>query len=102
MIDDKIDTSNRERLRKHKWLSKEYGYVDLSTMTLNFVLAVKKYWEEIERPRLIKKVDNVIIAVRKMPESQLRGQAIIKNQRRVNVIKMNDDLIAEAIYKLTQ
>lgn len=91
--------SNREVLEKKQWYSHKTGFVDLSTVSNEYIQNIVIFWKE-DRRHIIAKIKRVTLAISKMKHDHPhRMPSYDKNKRRVEVVKLFDKLITEELIK---
>lgn len=91
--------SNGEVLKRKQWYSHKVGFIDLTTVTDEYITNIVIYWKQ-DRQKIMDKIKRVTFAITKMPHNaQGRQVAITKNNRRVEVVKLFDQLIGNELIK---
>lgn len=91
--------SNREVLKRQQWYSHKTGFIDLKTVTDEYMVNIITFWKK-DRQHVMDKIKRVTFAIEKMPYGTAqRQEAIDKNKRRISVVKLFDQLISNEILK---
>lgn len=91
--------SNGETLHRRQWYSHKTGYIDLATVTDEYIINIMTFWKQ-DRQKIMDKIKRVTFAISRMPhDSNSRREATNKNKRRVEVVKLFDQLIGNELIK---
>lgn len=78
--------THRDALKKRKWYSSKYGWIDLDIVNNDYLQEIKFYWFKYKRPKIISHIE----------QSNCVSD---RNKRRYEVIEMYDKMITKELVR---